>query len=332
MPGTPPGCRCRDGGGKNTLAMGRTWRQKSMCGLRLDPDGAGIRSAKRERGSRGTSRRMASFIENSALVMAHPDDEVLWASSIVGAVDDAVLCFGAAPGNRLLGPGREAALAAHPVPGIAGLGITEQGSLNSAAWPCPRETGYGVEVHGILRSSRTHSSAGYRANFDRLVEALRPRLRGRAHVVTHNPWGEYGHEHHIQVFRAVAALGVEIGFTVWVSCYFSDRSAAMMMRSLPFLGPPCAPRPTDTGLAHAAMKVYQDTRTWTWFDDYAWPETEVFYPWRGQTGAPPRAMHLNCISTPPLLPDRSSLKDLARKAARAYLARRSRRSPPAGQG
>ncbi len=55
-------------------------------------------------------------------------------------------------------------------------------------------------------------------NFHRLRDMLRPELEGLDAVVTHNPWGEYGHEEHIQVFRVISAQAEEMGFRVWVSC------------------------------------------------------------------------------------------------------------------
>ena len=52
-----------------------------------------------------------------------------------------------------------------------------------------------------------------------LKDLLRARLGDCRNVITHNPWGEYGHEDHVQVFRAVTALQAELGFAVWVSGY-----------------------------------------------------------------------------------------------------------------
>ena len=97
-------------------------------------------------------------------------------------------------------------------------------------------------------------------------------------MITHAPWGEYGHEDHVQLFRAVDALRAELGFALWVPAYVSDRSAALMRRNLGRLGAPTAPMPTDRALGERLKALYRETGAWTWVDDHAWPDTEVFYP------------------------------------------------------
>ena len=71
----------------------------------------------------------------------------------------------------------------------------------------------------------------YRDNFTRICDALAPMLTPDMNVFTHNPWGEYGHEDHVQIFRALDHLRRRIGFTLWMSNYCTERSLPLAMRA-----------------------------------------------------------------------------------------------------
>ena len=71
---------------------------------------------------------------------------------------------------------------------------------------------------------------GYKENFQQIYDRLKARLKPDMNVFTHNPWGEYGHEEHIQMFRVLQKLREEIGFRLWMSNYCTDRAAPLAMR------------------------------------------------------------------------------------------------------
>lgn len=236
----------------------------------------------------------------TALVMAHPDDEVLWASSLLARLDRIVLCFEAVPSFPDWGLGRQRSLAVFPLPGAVNLGLTEAETFDSAAWPEPRETAYGLEVRQHRKSLPNFSKTRYQQNFAALTAALRPELAGFDTVITHNPWGEYGHEDHVQVFRAVAALQAEMGFAVWVSCYVSDKSWPLMRRLISRLDCSAPALPTDPVLGEQLKTLYRENGCWTWFDDYAWPARETFYRLAGPgepTPGPRRGSLVNLVWT-----------------------------------
>ncbi len=96
-------------------------------------------------------------------------------------------------------------------------------------------------------------------------------------VFTHNPWGEYGHEEHVQVYRAVSTLRRELGFELWFDTYASDRSAVLMARTVSRTQFACESLPTRYDIAQPIEALYRDTGCWTWpYDDYQWFETETF--------------------------------------------------------
>ena len=148
----------------------------------------------------------------SAVVVAHPDDEILWLSSVMAAASHVVLCYGAPFGKPKKAAARRRAVAALPLPSLVNLAIPESGTR--LWWIGAIQ--YDTDRHGHCRG---RARQRYDDNFNTLLAGLRPVLAGCADVYTHNPWGEYGHPEHIQVYRAVTALQAELGYTVWFSNY-----------------------------------------------------------------------------------------------------------------
>ena len=228
-----------------------------------------------------------ALFDRLAIVMAHPDDEVLWACSALRAARRIVLVFGELKDGPQLTAGRREAMAAFPLPGLDWLEMVEAGSFDSASWRHPRETEYGVHLHPSLRVMWSFDPARYRAQFSELQDRLRVSLKGMRNVIAHGPWGEYGHEDHVQVFRAVAGLAGEMGFRLWVPGYVAPKSEMLMRRNLRFFGRPTEPLPIDRALAEEIAQIYKRTGTWTWFDSYTWPESERFLPWHREGAAEP---------------------------------------------
>jgi LmbE family N-acetylglucosaminyl deacetylase len=215
--------------------------------------------------------------EGGVLVMAHPDDEALWASSVLGRIEEVVFCFGAIGSDPACSEGRRRSLSEYPYPNMRSLGIQEAEVFGGASWPNAVETSYGLAVRQSRQSMRGFSVSRYRKNYDTMVESLRPILRGRPIVITHNPWGEYGHEEHVQVFRAVAALQRDLGFSLWVPGYVSNRSYHLMLRSLDMVDWRARVLPTDPDAARALEVIYSRNECWTWYGNYIWPDFEYFY-------------------------------------------------------
>jgi LmbE family N-acetylglucosaminyl deacetylase len=213
--------------------------------------------------------------------VAHPDDEVLWASSLVGRIKSIVICFEEVASNPDCGEGRRRSLAAFPCKGVSQLAMREAEVFDTANWSDPEETAYGLRVRRRPGAMPGFSERRYQENYARLVQALRPLLQGCGCVVTHSPWGEYGHEEHVQVFRAVAHLQHELGFDLWVPGYVSTKSYPLMLRHIPRLAPHRCCLATDPELARRIQEIYMANGCWTWFRDYVWPAQDVFFRWTG---------------------------------------------------
>jgi LmbE family N-acetylglucosaminyl deacetylase len=261
------------------------------------------------------------FPDGTMLVMAHPDDEALWASSILSQMARIVLCFEAVSSHPAWSEGRRRSLVEFPLAHVTNLGLQESEVFDSAAWPEPVETSYGLAVRRGPRSMPGFSETRYRAAHGQLVAALRPRLARKRCVITHNPWGEYGHEEHVQVFRAVADLQRELAFTLWVSGYVSNKSYPLMLRNLPRLDCGAPLCPTDPELGARLQALYTRNGCWTWFEDYAWPPRERFYRWIGpeeKPVPPPSGSFVNMIWVDPPRHRQPLLHRLVRRAVRRF--------------
>jgi hypothetical protein len=267
-----------------------------------------------------------SIHQNAALVMAHPDDEVLWASSVLSKVSQIVLCFEQVPSRPEWGRGRQLSLEHYPLAQVTQVGLAESEVFNCADWPRPEETAYGLKVRHSPRAMSGFSEKRYRENHPRLIEKLRTSLAGYPSVITHNPWGEYGHEEHAQVFRAVAALRAEMGFDLWVNCYVSNRNFHLMTRHFPNLeASTCCLLPTDPDLALRLKALYTQNGCWTWFDDYEWPRQECFcrYTSPDETSSPVKfgdSIALNMLwMKDPTLQQGATWPHTLKKAGRLFL-------------
>jgi len=205
-----------------------------------------------------------------AVAVAHPDDETLWLSSVLGRAAKIVFCYGDPYARPKNAAARRRAVAALPLAGLADLALPESGAGFSVDWRNPRLTAAGLAITDPAAGAR------YDANYAALVERLRPLLTGMRHVFTHNPWGEYGHAEHVQVHRAVASLQAELGFTLWFSNYIGAASRPLArLADAHWSGRLVAP--PDRALAHRLRDIYRRHGAWTWSRWHRWPEAETLY-------------------------------------------------------
>ena len=211
-------------------------------------------------------------LDRSVLVVAHPDDEVLWFSSILDAVTKILIVYDAARGSAESQAALRDSLADHPLAGkITSLGVARVRSHNRSRWPEPEATDYGLKLEGDPALD-----AAYAAQQQDVLAALRPHLEQASNVFTHNPWGEYGHEDHVQLSKCVTALTSELGAAVWYSNYVSGKSSRLMRRYVRGFRSDYLVNDVDTARARAIADTYFRHGTWTLDADYAWFPSECF--------------------------------------------------------
>lgn len=229
----------------------------------------------------------------AALVVAHPDDEVLWFSSVVGRVSHVIIAYEACDALPGLGDARRAASERYPLATVVFLRRPEPCSLWHVDWANPEPTEYGMALNG---PESEEAEARYRIAYTTLSDDLGRLLRGTTDVFTHNPWGEYGHPDHVQVSRVVTSLGAKLGFRTHYSNYIAPRSMRLAARFTPGLRKSVALEP-DRVLADRVKAVYAEQGCWTWHADYAPPASEAFLTPAESPPTEADSLPLNCLMT-----------------------------------
>lgn len=154
---------------------------------------------------------------------------------------------------------------------VSCLGMDESEAFWDVDWQNPVLTQLGIEI-----SNNPSSAWRYDQNYHALRHELKGRLNGYKNVFTHNPWGEYGHPEHIQIYRAVKDLQNELKFSLWFSNYCSNKSFALMMDYISGFDTEYFTFRTDTILAKTIKNLYKKNGGWTWYDDWEWFTEESF--------------------------------------------------------
>jgi LmbE family N-acetylglucosaminyl deacetylase len=213
-------------------------------------------------------------IQNAVVVVAHPDDEILWFSSILHQCKSVLVCFGpSATSKASWDSGRAVVMETYPLTKVRFLKIRQADAFEAANWTKPKEARSGLQ----LRRRRRRTNSLYESNAEKLLRILEVELKHESLVFTHNPWGEYGHEEHVQVFRVLTVLKEKLGFDLFVTSYVGNRSLEMMSRCLHSLEGKPLMRETNRMLAQKLKTLYLENNCWTWEADYKWPEYEYFY-------------------------------------------------------
>jgi len=255
-----------------------------------------------------------SILTNSVIVAAHPDDELLWFTSILREVDQVIMVFEDFAPHPHLGEARRRVIVDYPRAGVTSLAIEESGALGCADWSAPEPGAFGLKLgyeekrRAITNFARSSYSVlrldgggrralprierAYATNYGRIYAALKERLKPDMNVFTHNPWGEYGHEEHVQLFRVVDRLRSEIGFKLWMSNYCTNRSLPLATRYFPASSAPYLRLPADKDFANQVADVYKKHGCWTWSDDWTWFEDECFMEAPDGARAPVSGGHL----------------------------------------
>ena len=239
------------------------------------------------------------FLKNSAIIVAHPDDEILWFGAIAPHVDQIIIAYENFWAQPNIGAQRAEALARFPRQ-VESLRIDEAGTYGFANWQAPEPDAFGLGfsasetvVRGIkcqmkmvisaltpmeLPRSENTIRATYEANFQTLYDRLKPRLTADMNVFTHNPWGEYGHEDHVQMFRVLDLLRHEIGFKLWMSNYCTERSLPLAMHYFDASPKQAISLPVDKKFCQSIAEIYMASGCWTWDHQWAWFDTEHYLP------------------------------------------------------
>ena len=203
-------------------------------------------------------------LRKAAIVVAHPDDEILWFSSLTAKVGRIVMCYGSSSKVIERGRQRRNVVQAYPFNTVRFLDLPEPGlwqgrSLESVE----KELARSAQEDPTLRNS--------------LVNVLDGALQGISTVFVHNPWGEYGHDDHRRLYDAVSGLQQEMNFAVYVSNYVERRALGLMGAALAKGISDIVAFPVDRAEIDPIFDLYQSNSCWTWLKDWHWPTEEHFF-------------------------------------------------------
>jgi len=209
------------------------------------------------------------MFDSSVLIVAHPDDEILWLSSVLDKMDSIIFCFNDASYNPEVGDARKKAIAQYPLLNVSTLDIVEPDAWDKADWSQPVTTDYGIQLEKCQEAALR-----YQETYEKLTSVLRSIVVNRKNVFTHNPWGEYGHEEHVLVYRVLKALQAEFHYDLWFSNYCSNRSVTLMDHYISGFVSDYECLPVNLALTKEIVEVYKKNDCWTWYADYKWFERE----------------------------------------------------------
>ena len=112
-------------------------------------------------------------LSDSILVVAHPDDELLWFGSVASFVQKIVICFLNDPVNPGMAEARRNTLSDHPWRDrIVCLELDETNAFSHADWPTPSPSRFGLR---IVKPRQIR--AAYRLCYRKLHKRLAPIVR-----------------------------------------------------------------------------------------------------------------------------------------------------------
>ena len=188
-------------------------------------------------------------LTHAAIVVAHPDDEILWFSSLVTRVAHIVICYGAVEAIPERRAQRQRVIGAYPLPNVEFLDLTEPGAVSGDA------------------------DAAHQRE---LAKLLPPLLAGVTTVFTHNPWGEYGHLDHRRLNAVIEDLSKKMDFAVYVSSYAARHQLGGVDCALNGGIGEVVSFPVDERPIREIFQLYRTAGCWTWTSHWKWPKDESF--------------------------------------------------------
>jgi hypothetical protein len=216
--------------------------------------------------------------QTAALIVAHPDDEIIWFSSILGRVKRVFICFMEiqTASARFANEGRLKVMEHYPLDHVEFLKLREADVYLKGDWKRPQLGDYGMAL-----ATRCPE---YESNFSMLCELLAPRIGAFKHIFTSSPWGEYGHEEHVQLNRVIRHLKkiCNFDYDVWFPACGGARSEKLRREAIKSSGSQRVSYPTDAVLIKMITGLYQYFHCWTWDYSFKFPARDTFMKDEGE--------------------------------------------------
>ena len=235
----------------------------------------------------------AAAREKSVLIVAHPDDEALWFSSVVPHVDRIIICF--RPGVASRHDANARIISDYPLDNVQFLSVTTFYSYHRLNFILPIK-----KPCGLLIKNSVRAVVKYWKNCRILTQKLNTLINEGSNVFTHNPWGEYGHEEHIQISSILAEMQKRKDITLWYSNYGSFKTYPKIKKIIFSARFESFTLPIDQNFTQTMKSFYVDRHSWTWKSDWQWFDQETYFSLKKGTSLPKyqHTIPLNLFNAP----------------------------------
>lgn len=210
--------------------------------------------------------------KNSILIVSHPDDECLFASSLLNKIATLVICFNNIPNEKKISNGRKKALKNYPLKNIKVINLNIDQSIESFR---PINWSKIIDKESGIKGG--YKDISYDTNYKKLLFKLRNIIKKNSILFTHNPWGEYGHAEHCQVFKACFMISKETSSNLYVTGYVSQLSKSYAIAKSHLLSSRLYELKTNSKVYNLLREHYIKYCCWTWSNSYILPRLECFY-------------------------------------------------------
>ena len=208
--------------------------------------------------------------KKTILIVAHPDDEILWFSSVVDKINEIIFCFHSSHAKPHLSLTRDQLMNNKPYDNLYSLKIPQSDTFGSANWATPLFNKYGIKIKNSKKAKN------YKNNYNRLLVDLNRIVQNYETVITHNPWGDYGSEEHVQIYRVLDELQGKYNYELYFTNYVSNKSLLAMTKYMGMLDNAHFSLPVNNHKYNEVKRIYEKCGCWTWYKDWIGFENEIY--------------------------------------------------------
>ncbi len=205
-------------------------------------------------------KRINNSKDEYIVVVAHPDDEILWASSIIKNAKKVIICFGKTS-SLTISKGR------------IGFALKAPKNFCFLNIPEPNDIGFNYfPIKSLTSDNCSKLSYFYKNLTQELLGLIDSEI-----VYTHNPWGEYGHLQHIEVNKVVNNICKKKHLRLKIFGYYHLRTLFERNYFLKQNNINIERKEILKEHFYLIKKQYIQNKCWTWYNSYSPKKYEYFY-------------------------------------------------------
>ena len=215
-----------------------------------------------------------------SIIVAHPDDETLFASSLVQYANEIIICFSKNELEKKISYGRDELKKKFLLDNATFLELTESTKYIASAKDSK------ISNYGLFAINKNHTESvlrflkknkGFQNTSNLMSSIIKDSLKGKESVITHSPWGDYGNIEHINVFDSTFKACQSIGVALYCFGYSSQYTYRHMREYLDNSRPDSILTLKTNKLIFKELEaLYKSKNCWTWYENYILPTEETF--------------------------------------------------------